>query len=325
MKRPTKKPQLEKSKTVEELPAACADETVARAFLEANRWGDTPCCPRCGDTDVYRMTGDTATKRGLWRCRGCKKQYTVQVGTIFEDSAIPLHKWVRAFWEATKAKNGVSALELSRTLQITYKSALFMMHRIRHAMADGPDGGKKLGGVIEADETYWGGKPRVRSKKKGRNPNYPKTPVFAVVQRQGSVRASVMPRVTSDNIREALIEAAERDSTLMTDDLYAYRKVGSPFAAHDRINHSGGEYVRSGGPGKPVVHTNTVEGFFSRLKRKLHGTHHAVSKEHLFRYVDEAAFIYNHREINDGERVLTLIRQTDGKRLMYRHPVQRAG
>ena len=318
----TKKPQLAQSEIVEALPLACASEAAAVAFLEEQRWGKdcaNACCSECGSVAVYQMKDKTTgeRKRFLWRCRDCSKQYTVRTGTIYAESLIPLHKWCRALWEAASAKNCVSALEMSRRLQVTYKTALFMMHRIRHAMADGPDA-PKLGGVVEADETYVGGKPRNRSTKKGRNPNNPKMPVFAVVERGGEVRARVMPSVTSENVKDALLEACDTSATLMTDELAVYKFVGRPFARHERINHRRGEYVRKSGYGLPKVTTNSIEGFFSRVKRGLNGTFHAVSKKHLHRYIDGFAFIYNTREMNDGERTLELIRRTEGKRLMYK-------
>ncbi len=155
-----KNPALAKSPIVAALTKASADETAARAFLEEWRWGGKPVCPHCDHAETYRMTGKAANKRGLHRCHGCKRQFTVRVGTIFEDSALPLSKWCRALWEASKAKNGVSALELARTLQITHKSALFMLNRLRWAMAQGPATPPKLKGDVECDETYIGGKPK---------------------------------------------------------------------------------------------------------------------------------------------------------------------
>lgn len=315
-----KKPQLAQSETVESLPLACVDETAARALIERDRWGGAPWCPHCGDTDVYAMKGESAERRGLYRCHGCKKQFTVRVGSIFEDSKILLHQWVRAMWEATSCKNGISALELSRKLQINYRSALFMMHRIRHAMA--PTSPPKLDGTLEADETYVGGKPRYPRRvdgqiRKGRDTSNPKAPVFAVVQRGGNVRASVLPNIKAHNVRRVLAECADTGARLITDDLNLYQTLGEEFARHDRINHTAKVYVD---PADSTIHTNTVEGFFSRVKRSLNGTYHAVSREHLHRYINQFAFAYNTRKLNDGERFSTLVRETGGKRLMYRKP-----
>ncbi|MBS0187494.1 MAG: IS1595 family transposase [Planctomycetes bacterium] len=323
----TKKlPQLAKSPVIAELPVACADEAAGVEFFERKRWGDCPCCPNCGDVDVYQMKDRKTGQRNKdfrWRCRGCSKLYSVRTGTVFEESLLPMHKWARAVWEASVSKNGVSALELSRKLEITYKSALFMMNRLRFAMQQDPSNPPKLTGTVEADETYWGGRPRHKRKGiTGNPPGKPKTPVFAAIQRNGEVRARVLPSVTAANLREALTECVDPSARLVTDDLNLYWKAGKPFARHDRVKHSVGEYVNKE---DPTLHSNTIESFFARLKRKLHGTHHNVSKKHLHRYVTEAAFMYNTREMNDGERVESLIRQTNGKRLVYRDRLNLAG
>ncbi len=313
--------ELAQSETVDALPLACVDETAARKLIEQDRWAGTPYCPHCGDTAVYAMKGESAERRGLYRCHGCKKQFTVRVGSIFEDSKIPLRQWVRAMWEAASCKNGISALELSRKIQVTYRTALFMMHRIRHAMA--PTNPPKLDGTIEADETYVGGKPRRPMRRAdgrvwmGPHPDRPKAPVFAVVQRSGNVRAAVFANVTADNLRAALSEYAEPTARLMTDDHNLYKKVGRMFSRHDQVKHSEKVYVD---PDDPTIHTNTVEGFFSRIKRSINGTYHAVSREHLHRYVNQCAFAYNTRGLNDGERFTRLVRETSGKRLLYRKP-----
>ena len=312
-----KKPQLAQTETIEELPLACSAESEAVKFFEKQRWGDSPCCPECESTDVYQMKDRKTGERNKdyrWRCRHCARVYSVRTGMIFEESLIPLRKWARAIWEAASAKNGVSALEMSRKLQVSYKSALFMMHRIRFAMAEGPDA-PKFTGTIEADETYVGGKPRHRKPRSGPNNKAPKTPVFAVVERGGDVRAHVMASVTSENVRRVLLESAEPSCDLMTDELGLYKKIGKPFASHSRVKHSEYEYVN---PANPNIHTNTIEGFFSRVKRGLNGTYHAVSPEHLHRYVAGFAFMYNTRGMTDGARTLDLIDRAKGKRLMYK-------
>lgn len=318
-------PQLAPSQTIDDLALACADEQAARKFIEAGRWNGTPCCPHCGDVNVYRMTGATAERRGLWRCRGCKRQFTVRVGTIYEDSKFPLRMWCKAFWEVGAAKNGISALELSRKLQCSYKSALFLLTRIRFAMADGPES-PKLNGVVEADECYVGGKPRLpmvtptmgkrrMSKGPARTAWSTKTPVFAVVQQRGEVRARVMPVVTSDNIRTVLNECVEQRVTVCTDEAKIYRSATRLHDKHRTVNHSLGEFVSRK---DRTVTTNSVESFFARIKRKIGGTHHAVSKEHLHRYISEAAFMFNSRGLNDGERTLSILHRCEGKRIMYR-------
>lgn len=340
-----KRPELDQTDTIAALPAACANEGAAVAFLESQRWDSEPVpCPHCGAVgNCYQMKDRTGarSKRFLWRCKDCGKTFTVRTGTVFAESLIPLSKWCHALWATASAKNGISALELMRRIQVTYKTALFMAHRIKHAMGHDPRTDPKLSGVVEADETYVGGKPRYKSDstfqgplpigKFSKQPLYPYTPsrrgrslthrvpVFAVVERGGEVRTRVIANVTAANIRDALLDHTEPSkSALMTDDFPSYRAVGKPFGAHGIIRHSVREYVRGD------VHTNTIEGFFSRVKRKLIGTHHAVSRKHLHRYMGEAAFIYNTRDLNDGERTVALIRRTEGKRLMYREPTRKA-
>lgn len=312
-----KNPALEKSRLVKDLPMACADEAAARDLLEQERWGKNPCCPRCGSVEVYRMEGETAKARGLWRCRDCKRQYTVRVGTIYEDSPIPLHKWVRAFWEASKAKNGISALELSRTIQVTPKSALFMLHRIRWAMTDDHTTPPPMRGTVEADETYVGGK--IRKGQGGRRARLTnKQPVIALLERGGSVRTRVIPRVNAENLRTTLRANVHLSARLVTDQEHGYKRVGAEFeGGHETVNHSRREYVRGD------VTTNGIEGFFARCKRSLNGTYHAVSREHLHRYLSQFEFAHNTRTLNDGERTALLLRRADGKRLTYREPVSR--
>lgn len=320
---PKKRPELAKSELVAGLPLACADEKAAQAFLEAQRWGGCPACPHCGSVGVYRMAGEKSEKRGLWRCRDCKKQFTVRVGTIYEDSPIPLHKWCRAFWEAAKAKNGASALELSRTLQLSYKSALFMMHRIRHAMADSPGPAQKLAGEVEVDETYIGPrKPRYPQGGKNRARTVrgtAKQPVVAMVQKGGSVRTRVIPDVSGATLRAAMKDHIDPSASITTDEWTGYNGTNKHFAEHKTVKHRAKEYVKPDG-----TTTNTIEGFFSRVKRSLNGTWHSVSSEHLHRYLANVSYLYNTREMNDGARITDLIQRTDGRRLMYREPVKKA-
>lgn len=324
----------DRSEIVAALPSACADENLAVEFLERMRWGDTPCCPHCGETNVRKMLGKDGNRnrRFLWRCGGCRKQYTVRVGTVYEESRIPLRHWCYGWWAACSSKKGVSAMQVKRVTGLNYRSALFMLNRIRHAMQIDPTSPPKLTGTVEADETYVGGRPRERwdrpmagrwsmSDKKGRPIWSKKTPVFAVVQRGGDVRAQVMPSVTAKNLRTALLENVDPSTHLLTDESRLYRRIGRPFASHRTVHHQIGEYVKAS---DPEVHTNTIEGFFSLLKRKIHGTHHAVSKAHLGRYVAEAAFIYNNRDCDDGERTMRAIQAANGKRLAYKEVMPEA-
>lgn len=323
-----KKPKVQNRSTkndpvLQDLPLACADERAAVEFLEKQRWGEHPACPHCGDMDVYQMrdskTGERQ-KNYRWRCRGCKKQFTVRVGTVFEDSRIPLRHWCYAFWRASVSKKGVSALEIKRQTGLSYKSALFMMKRIKFAMEPENASQGQLTGIVEADETYVGGKPRYRNKRLSHpdikyNYHREKTPVMAMVQRGGEVRTRVIPAVTSKNLNDVLAANVSKDAILMTDEMPKYRKIGQSYAAHHAVKHTAYEYVRGD------AHVNTAESFFALLKRGLHGIYHAVSKEHLHFYLAHAAFLYNHRELEDGERVSATIRATEGKRLIYKDPV----
>ena len=313
-----------KSRIVAKLPLACSDETAAVEFLEEQRWGETgPCCPHCGDTDVYKMkdrkTGQR-NKRFLWRCKGCGKQYTVRVGTVYEDSPIPLRHWCCAFWAACASKKGVSAKQIQRQTGLTYKSALFLMHRIRWAMTEDYSGQPKLGGIVEADETYVGGKPRNKQPGKGPQKGWlktRKTPVVSVVQRDGQIRSFVTADVTANNVGKILRENVRLDSHLMTDSSPIYRfSLGKPFARHGMTDHRHGEYAKPDG-----THSNTVESAFALLKRGIYGTFHNVSRKHLHRYVAEFDFRWNRRGMDDGARVASAIRNADGKRLRYREPV----
>jgi transposase-like protein len=299
----------------QEIPMACADERSAVEFLERKRWGDCPSCPHCGSLGVYQMKNAKTGERQAdyrWRCKDCKSQFTVRIGTVFEDSRIPLRHWCYGFWRAATSKKGVSALEIHRHTGVSYKSALFMLHRIRFAMAGSVDG--PLKGDVEVDETYVGGKPRHRQAgKPGRKSD--KTPVLAMVERNGRVKSSV----NAKNFKQTIRDNVDRSSRILTDEHMAYRGIGKEYAGgHHAVCHSAYEYVRGD------VHSNTVEGFFSIVKRGLHGIYHSVSKEHLHRYMAEFEFRYNFRELDDGERTVAAIKRSVGKRLQYRQPVASA-
>jgi transposase-like protein len=315
----------DKSAIITALPKACADELAAVEFIESLRWSETGlCCQRCGDTDVYKMTDRKSgqrNKRFLWKCNGCQKQYTVRVGTVMEDSRIPLRHWAYALWKACSSKKGISALQIKRETGLTYKSALFMMHRIRFGMAEDWRGQPKLSGIVEADETYVGGKPRNKQKGKGPQKGWlqtRKTPVVSLVERSGNIRSFVTADVTSNNLAKILRENIPADSHLMTDSSVVYRShvIRSPFARHGMTNHRIGEYAKPDG-----THSNTVESAFSLLKRGIYGTFHNVSGKHLHRYVSEFDFRWNARKVDDGERLARAVRSAVGKRLRYREPV----
>lgn len=319
----TKKPKIQNRPTKDDaisqrLPLACTDETAAVEFMEHQRWGMSPVCPLCGGVKPYKMTDSKTGQRQAnyrWRCHDCKGQFTVRKGTVLEDSAIPLRHWNYAFWRAATSKKGVSALEIHRQTGVSYKSALFMLHRIRFAMADPAP--KQLGGgggQVEADETYFGnkeGEPR-------RAGVGHKHAIFALVERSGGVRSFHVPNVTAKTLGQILEKHVAKHAELMTDDAVVYDRLGKRFARHGRVNHSKGEYVRGD------VTTNTIEGFFSILKRGLNGIYHNVSEHHLHRYLAEFDFRYSHRDLSDGQRTALAIKQAQGKRLMYAEPRQNA-
>jgi transposase-like protein len=293
-----------------------SSEDTAREYLEKLRWPDGPFCPHCGAMEVYRLTAKPESKKpgrkGLLKCKYCRKQFTVTVGSIFEASHIPLSKWLQAIYLLCSSKKGISAHQLHRMLGITYKSAWFMCHRIRYAMEQ-PAMLEKLSGIIEADECYIGGRRHDGSEKSGHpGPESNKAPVFALVERGGRVRAMPVERVTAENLHAILKENAEKSSRIMTDELNVYKGLDQHFASHETVNHTKKEYARGD------VTTNTVEGFFGLLKRGVNGIYHHVSKKHLHRYVSEFEFRYNARKVNDGERTMAAIAGFEGKRLKYR-------
>lgn len=285
----------------------------AREYLEKLRWDGKPFCAHCACLEVTKLNGK-ATRPGVYKCRGCRKQFTVTVGTIFEDSHIELRQWVKAFSLICSSKKGISAHQLYRMLGLgSYKSAWHMAHRIRHAMKQEPMRGL-LAGTIEVDETYVGGKPRRKGPHNQRGRGTKKTPVVALIQRGGPMRVRVVNRVSSSNLRAAFTETVDlTKSQLMTDEWPAYRTIGRKFKdGHNSVNHGEKEYSRDG------VNVNSCESFFALLKRGVHGTFHHVGKQHLQRYCDEFAFRWNHRETTDAERTEAALRLAPGTRLLYK-------
>jgi transposase-like protein len=294
------------------------DDTAAREYLETVLWPQGPVCPRCG------VMGDRITKMhgkslrpGVYNCKDCRKPFSVTVGTVMERSHIPLSKWVLAARLMASSKKGMSAHQLRRMLGTSYEAAWFLFHRLREAANDlggsGPIGGENK--VIEADESYIGGKAR----NKAFGPPPKKMAAFTLVEREGEARSRHVANVDSKTLREAIVTQASRKSYLMTDEAVVYDRLGREFAGHGTVNHSADEYVRTGG----FHHTNTVESFFALLKRAVYGQFHHVSEAHLHRYLAEADFKYNTRSalgIEDAERADLLVRGAKGKRLLYRQP-----
>ena len=302
---------LSKSLVIENIPLACSDELTAVEFLEKQRWGNDPACVKCGSVEVYKMkdakTGER-NKRFLWRCRDCREQYTVRIGTVYEESRIELRHWCYAFWRACTSKKGVSALEIKRHCQISYKSALFLMNRIRFAMAPDPNQ-PKLTGVVEVDETYIG--PR-KLRYPGTSPRghgtTSKVPVFCAVERDGEIRRRIIADVTGHTLKAAIREEVDSRARIMSDDNNAYFGLGKEFAGHDTVCHSTREYARGD------VHSNTAESSHALVKRGIVGIYHNVSREYLHRYLWQFDFMWNTRKMNDGERTVLAMKAAEGRR-----------
>jgi len=301
------------------------DEDKAREYMEFLRWGNNgPACPHCGGADPYRLTPKpgSKTRPGVLKCRECRKQFTVTVGTVFEDSHIKLTKWLQAIYLIGASKKGISAHQIHRMLGVTYRSAWFMAHRFRYAMSAEPLA-TKLSGTVEIDEGYIGGK-----RKGGRRPadGGRKAAVAVLVEGGGKVRAMPMERMPMERIDGASMEREIRNyvdsgSRLMTDETNIYHGINvkgqQQIAGMERqsVNHGSGEFVRGD------VHTNTAEGFISLLKRGIVGTFHHVGKGHLGKYVSEFEFRYNARKLADKDRPARIVQGGEGKRLTYKQPV----
>ncbi len=291
------------------------DETKARKWLEARVWPKGPICPHCGATgdDVTALNGK-AHRAGLYQCSQCREQFTVTVKTVFERSKIPLSKWLAALFLLTASKKGVSAHQVHRSLGISYKSAWFMMHRLRLALRT--DGNSPLGSggkVVESDETFIGRKVGVQKTRGGVHKN----PVLTLVERGGEARSFHVDGTRASDVMPFLRANIAREARLMTDDGGQYGKAHRHFASHDTINHTQDEYVRGD------VHTNTVEGYYSIFKRGMKGVYQHCSEKHLHRYLAEFDFRYSNRAglgVNDFMRAEIAAAGIKGKRLTYRWP-----
>lgn len=293
------------------------DPNKARQYLERIQWPNGPVCPHCGVIgDHYRLEGK-ATRPGLWKCKDCREQFSVTVGTVFEKSKIKLNVWLQAVFLLCSSKKGISSHQLHRTLGVTYKTAWFMTHRIREAMKS--DGGILGGGgkIVEADETYYGAvKGRARNSRAVGGHAGRKHKIFGLVQRDGKTRAFHIANIDGKNIKPILQAQVARESKLFTDSASHWRNLPrGTFKTHSMVNHMAKEYVRG------EVHTNSIESFFGLLKRGLVGTYHHVSEAHLQRYCEEFAFRHSHRTslgVTDDQRTNAALRQISGKRLTYR-------
>lgn len=292
-----------------------SDLDICTEFVATLRWPDGPVCPRCSGTEYsYLKT------RRLWKCKACKKQYSVKLGTVFEDSPLGLDKWLPAVWLIANSKNGISSHELGRALGVQQKSAWFMLHRIRLAMQTGTF--EKFDGTVEIDETMIGGKARFMHKKvkaqkitHGPDAKDNKTIVFGGLQRTtedsiSQVTAGVVPNRSKRVLQGAVGEIVEPGSVVMTDEWKAYQTGLEADYTHETINHAD-EYVNG------QIHTNGIENFWSLVKRGLHGTYISVQPFHLFRYLDERVFTFNYRDLSDLGRFTAVLHAAAGRRLTY--------
>ncbi len=314
---------MDRPLNLKKLADSYSDDDRARELLEKTRWPEGPVCPHCGQiNNAYRLQARAASKtpvrKGVWKCGGCREQFSVTVGTVFEDSHVSISKWLLAIHLLCASKKGMSAHQLHRMIGVSYKTAWFMFHRLRFSMAQHPwiD---KLGGVIEIDETYigpkekgiGGGKPTIeRSKKR---------PVVSLLDRErGQVRSFPVERVTVAELKPILKENVETRATIQTDEAVVYHFMRDEFPQHDVVKHRGKEYSRWEN-GRHIT-TNTVEGFFSLVKRGVYGTYHHIGIPYLQQYLNEFDFRYNSRKMSDGERAVLAIRATEAKRLLLHRP-----
>jgi len=308
--------------------ASAMTEEEARKYIEAIIWPNGPVCPHCGSDRSWEVKSKKA-RPGVYECSECRKQFTVTVGTIMHGSHITLLQWVIAFHQMASSKKGVSALQIKRNLGLgSYRSAWHLAHRIRIAMNTSLFK-SFLKGTVEVDETYIGGKPRKKNWGNSENPDSKprikrgrgtrKTPVLALVERNGDVVSKPIERLNAETLKGAIREVCHKDCCIMTDEWAAYISIGKEFnGGHEVVSHNSGEYVRGN------ASTNTAESYFALLKIGIHGAFHHVSKNHLHRYCDEFSFRWNHRKVNDAKRVIAVIKNSERKRLSYR-PLVRFG
>lgn len=301
--------------TLQEAIKYFADPQRCQDLLSAMRWPEGPECPVCHSTRQGFLKS-----RNVYQCKECRKQYTAKLGTIFEDSPLPLDKWFCALWMLTNAKNGISSYEVHRSLKVTQKTAWFMLHRLRLALQKGSID-RKLMGDVEVDETYIGGQARnmhedKKLKMKETEGFFRKAVVIGMLERKGEVRTAMLNRASSKLIEKAVKAHVVPGSNLYSDEAQAYTKVGK-YYAHQVINHAE-TYV------KENVHTNSIENYWSLLKRGIKGTYVSVEPFHLFRYLDEQSFRFNTRKDNDQGGFMQALSQISGKRVTYEQLLGRA-
>lgn len=287
------------------------DEQSAIDHLRSIRWGENDenaSCPHCGSRKVYHFSNNRQHK-----CGSCRKKFSIKVGTIFEDSKVPLRKWMAAIWMITSHKKGIASTQLAKDINVTQKTAWFMLHRLRHA-AQTKSFNKPLDGEVEMDETYIGGKEKnkhLSKRTKGQQGGKGKTIVFGMLERGGDIRANKIERFTSTTVKKTVSDNVEPSATLFTDDHLSYGVLDQNYFRHS-VNHSSGEYVRH-----YCIHTNGIEGVWSLFKRQIIGIHHWISPKHTDLYLGEMCYRYNKRDMNEGQRINDFLTRVGG-RLTYK-------
>jgi transposase-like protein len=305
MKKTTKETQIN---NLMELLKRFPNEEACRDFLEQARWNGKPVCFHCGHTEkIYRIQGGK-----LYKCGKCRKPFSIKMGTIFEDSALPLQKWFHAMFVVSAHKKGISSCQLAKDISVRQATAWHMLHRIRLTMSTGSFE-KPLDGIVEVDETFVGGKPR-RFGKRG-FPN-DKAIAFGAIQRNGNARIQTIPDTKGNTLKSVVRENVSPDSILMTDNYKGYAGLDQEYKEHNIISHSTHQYVNG------IIHTNTIEGFWSLLKRGIVGIYHHTSKKHLHRYCEEFEYRYNSRKLVDSERFGLLLSACNG-RLTYKDLIKK--
>jgi transposase-like protein len=301
------------------------DEDNARKLFETIRWPEGPVCPHCGEINnagklKARPSSKKPVRKGVWKCYGCCEQFTVTVGTVFEDSHIPLNRWILASYLLCASKKGMSAHQIHRMTGISYKTVWFMMHRLRFAMTQ-HGMIEKLRGVVEIDEVWIGPKEKWSGLRGTGHPESKKRPVVSLMERRengSSVRSFPVERVTLENIKPIMREHVEVGTRIQTDEATVYHWIHDDFPDHDVVTHKKREYSRHEN-GRHIT-TNTVEGFFGLVRRGVFGTYHHWGRGYLQQYLNEFDFRYNHRKVNDSERTMLMLKATEGKRLTLRQP-----